>query len=79
MSVTSLHHHFRAITSVSPVQYQKHLCLQAARTQLIAGTGRVAEIGFSVGYENPSQFNREYRRVFGHPPGRDAHKKGTNG
>lgn len=69
MSVTSLHRHFRAITSVSPIQYQKHLRLQAAHTRLIAGTGGVAEIGFSVGYENPSQFNREYRRMFGHPPG----------
>ncbi len=74
MSVTSLHRHFRAITSVSPIQYQKHLRLQAARTRIIAGTGGVAEIAFSVGYDNPSQFSREYRRMFGHPPGRDAAK-----
>lgn len=74
MSVTSFHRHFRAVTSVSPIQYQKHLRLQAARTRIIAGTGGVAEIGFSVGYENPSQFSREYRRMFGHPPGRDAVK-----
>lgn len=72
MSVTSLHRHFRAITSVSPIQYQKHLRLQSARTRIIAGSGGVAEIGFSVGYDNPSQFSREYRRMFGRPPGRDA-------
>lgn len=75
MSVTSFHRHFRAITSVSPIQYQKLLRLQAARTRLIAGSGGVAEVGFSVGYENPSQFSREYHRMFGHAPGRDAAKK----
>lgn len=74
MSVTSMHRHFRAITGLSPIQYQKRLRLQTARTRLMAGGAGVAETCFGVGYDNPSQFNREYRRMFGHPPGRDAHR-----
>lgn len=72
MSATSLHRHFRVITSLSPIQYQKRLRLQAARTLLMAGEHGIAEAGFAVGYDNPSQFSREYRRMFGSPPGRDA-------
>ena len=72
MSVTSLHRHFRAITTMTPLQYQKQIRLQAARARLLAATGDVAEVGFAVGYESPSQFSREYRRLFGMPPGQDA-------
>lgn len=72
MSVTSLHRHFRCVTSMTPIQYQKQLRLQAARARLMATTEDVADIGFAVGYDSPSQFSREYRRMFGKPPGRDG-------
>lgn len=72
MSVTSFHRHFRAVTSMSPLQYQKQIRLQEARARLIAGPHDVAAVGFAVGYESASQFSREYRRVFGLPPGQDA-------
>ena len=72
MSVASLNRHFRAVTGMSPLQYQKHLRLQRARIQLIAAPHDVAAIGYAVGYRNPSQFSREYRRMFGAPPGQDA-------
>jgi AraC-like DNA-binding protein len=71
MSVTSFHRHFRAITSMSPIQYQKQLRLQAARSRLMAGED-VVQVGFAVGYHSPSQFSREYRRLFGTAPGRDG-------
>jgi transcriptional regulator GlxA family with amidase domain len=57
---------------MSPLQYQKQLRLQKARIQLIAAPHDVAAIGYGVGYRNPSQFSREYRRMFGAPPGQDA-------
>jgi len=72
MSSTSFHRHFRAVTSMTPLQYQKQLRLQAARSRLIATAEDVAQVGFAVGYESPSQFSREYRRVFGRPPGEDG-------
>jgi AraC-like DNA-binding protein len=72
MSVSSLNRHFRAVTAMSPVQYQKQFRLQQARIQLIAAPDDVAAIGYNVGYDSPSQFSREYRRMFGVPPGRDA-------
>lgn len=72
MSVSTLHSHFKAVTAMSPLQYQKHIRLQEARRLLIAGQADAASIGFSVGYESPSQFSREYARLFGMPPGRDA-------
>ncbi|MFD1047948.1 helix-turn-helix domain-containing protein, partial [Kibdelosporangium lantanae] len=71
-SVSSLNRHFRAVTAMSPVQYQKHIRLQRARLRLIAAPHDVAAIGYSVGYDNPSQFSREYRRMFGAPPRQDA-------
>lgn len=78
MSATSLHRHFRSITSMTPIQYQKQLRLQAARTRLMTTSESVGEIGFAVGYDSPSQFSREYRRMFGKPPGEDgAGLKGT--
>ncbi|MFJ6168638.1 AraC family transcriptional regulator N-terminal domain-containing protein [Micromonospora orduensis] len=72
MSVTSLHRHFRAITTMTPIQFQKVIRLQEARARLLAEPGDVAAVGFAVGYESASQFSREYRRLFGLPPGQDA-------
>jgi AraC-like DNA-binding protein len=72
MSPSSLHRHFRSATSMTPIQFQKQIRLQAARTLLVSGPGDVAEIGYQVGYESPSQFSREYRKTFGAPPGRDG-------
>jgi AraC-like DNA-binding protein len=72
MSVTSFHRHFRAVTTMTPIQYQKQIRLQEARARLIAEPHDVAGVGFAVGYESPSQFSREYRRMFGAPPGADA-------
>ncbi|WP_127500469.1 AraC family transcriptional regulator [Actinoplanes solisilvae] len=72
MSVTSLHRHFRAVTTMTPIQFQKTIRLHEARNRLLAAPGDVAAVGFAVGYESASQFSREYRRMFGLPPGRDA-------
>jgi transcriptional regulator GlxA family with amidase domain len=71
MSVSSVHRHFKAATAMSPLQYQKQIRLQEARALLIARSGDVAGVGFQVGYDSPSQFSREYGRLFGVPPGRD--------
>jgi AraC-like DNA-binding protein len=72
MSVSSFHRHFRAVTSMTPIQFQKQMRLHEARTRLLADAGDVAGVGFAVGYDSPSQFSREYRRMFGVPPSRDA-------
>ena len=72
LSVSALNRHFRAATSMSPVQYQKQIRLQRARIRLLANPGDVAGAGHAVGYTSASQFNREYRRMFGAPPGLDA-------
>jgi AraC-like DNA-binding protein len=72
MSVTSFHRHFRALTSMTPIQFQKQIRLHEARTRLLAEPGDVAGAGFAVGYGSPSQFSREYRRMFGVPPSRDT-------
>jgi AraC-like DNA-binding protein len=71
MSVTSFHRHFRSVTSLSPLQFQRHLRLEAARSLLLSSSQDVAEVGLSVGYDSPSQFSREYRRLFGQAPGQD--------
>jgi AraC-like DNA-binding protein len=72
MSTSAFHRHFRVITAMSPLQFQKQLRLQEARSLLVARPGDVAGVGHLVGYDSPSQFNREYRRLFGAPPGQDA-------
>jgi AraC-like DNA-binding protein len=72
MSASSFHRHFRAATSMTPIQFQKQIRLQEARVLLMTRPADVAEVGYLVGYESPSQFSREYRRTFGTPPGRDA-------
>ncbi len=74
MSASSLHHHFKAVTAMSPLQYQKQLRLQEARRLLLTEDVDVATAGFRVGYESPSQFGREYSRLFGAPPGRDLRR-----
>jgi len=71
MGVSTLHHHFRALTAMSPLQYQKHLRLQAARGRMLMDGLDAASAAFEVGYESASQFNREYSRFFGQPPMRD--------
>jgi AraC-like DNA-binding protein len=71
MSPSSFHEHFKAVTSMSPLQYQKLLRLQEARRLLLSRDIDAATAGHEVGYESPSQFSREYRRLFGAPPGRD--------
>lgn len=72
MSAPAFHRHFRAVTTMSPLQFQKRIRLQEARSLLLAGPDDVAGVGHLVGYDSPSQFSREYRRLFGAPPGRDA-------
>ncbi|MFI5014108.1 MAG: AraC family transcriptional regulator N-terminal domain-containing protein [Hyphomicrobiales bacterium] len=71
MSPSSFHRHFKAVTTMSPLQYQKQIRLQEARRLLLARASDTAGIGFSVGYDSPSQFSREYSRFFGSPPARD--------
>lgn len=75
MSVTSFHRHFLRVTSFSPLQFQKQIRLQEARTRLQSSSNDVATVGFEVGYGSPSQFSREYRRMFGVPPGRDSRRE----
>ena len=72
MSPSAFHRRFRAATGMSPLQYQKRIRLQEARSLLVARPGDVAGVGHLVGYDSPTQFNREYRRLFGAPPGQDA-------
>lgn len=72
MSVSSFHRHFKAVTSMSPLQFQKQIRLQEARRLLLGQRADAGSIGFAVGYESQSQFSREYSRLFGEPPARDA-------
>jgi AraC-like DNA-binding protein len=74
MSNSTFHHHFRSITALSPLQYQKQLRLQEARRLMLAERMDAATAAFQVGYESPSQFSREYNRHFGAPPLRDITK-----
>lgn len=72
LSVSAFHRHFKAVTALSPLQYQKRIRLLQARALLIAGGGNATSIAFGVGYESATQFSREYARFFGLPPSRDA-------
>lgn len=72
MSVSSFHEHFRKVTTLSPLQYQKRLRLQEARRLLLAEAAGAADVAFKVGYESASQFSREYARLFGLPPIQDV-------
>ena len=73
MSRSTLNHHFRGLTAMSPLQFQKQLRLHAARQKMLTEELDAASAAFEVGYESPSQFNREYKRFFGQPPMRDIH------
>src|SRR5580693_9189768 len=72
MSRSTLHHHFRGLTAMSPLQFQKQLRLRTAREKMLAEELDAASAAFAVGYESPSQFNREYKRFFGKPLMRDV-------
>lgn len=71
MSVSSLHHHFKAVTAMSPLQFQKHVRLHEARKLMLTEGTDAASAAHRVGYESASQFSREYRRLFGAPPRRE--------
>ncbi|HET8850072.1 MAG TPA: AraC family transcriptional regulator [Marinobacter sp.] len=71
MSVSSFHAHFKAITNMSPLQFQKSVRLVEARNLMISRDMDAATTAYQVGYESPSQFSREYARMFGNPPVRD--------
>ena len=72
MSPSSFHHHFKAVTALSPLQYQKRLRLHEARRLMLGDGLDAAAAGYRVGYESPSQFSRDYRRAFGESPRRDV-------
>jgi len=72
MSPSSFHRHFLALTSMTPLEYQKQLRLSEARMRLLTGDHEVAAVGFTAAYSSPSQFSREYRRMFGEAPSQTA-------
>jgi transcriptional regulator GlxA family with amidase domain len=74
MSTSTFHHHFRSTTAMSPIQYQKRLRLNEARQLMLTEHLDASVAAFQVGYESPSQFSREYSRLFGAPPLRDIRK-----
>lgn len=74
MSVASLHRHFKEVTAMSPIQFQKQMRLQEARRLLLSESTDAADVAFRVGYESPSQFSREYSRMFGLPPREDVRR-----
>jgi AraC-like DNA-binding protein len=74
MSASGLHEHFKAVTAMSPLQFQKQLRLQEARRLLLGGDLDAASAGYRVGYEDASHFSREYKRLFGEPPVRDVER-----
>jgi AraC-like DNA-binding protein len=79
MGVSTLHHHFRSLTAMSPLQYQKQLRLHVARERMLNEGLDAASAAFEVGYESASQFNREYSRFFGQPPMRDIRARRISG
>ena len=79
MSPSALHHHFKAATAMSPIQYQKRLRLQEARRLLLSGAPSADAVAYDVGYGSASQFSREYARLFGQPPRRDAERMRDGG
>ena len=79
MSPSSLHEHFKAVTKMTPLEYQKQLRLQEARRLMLSGNVTAGRAGFAVGYDSPSQFNREYARLFGAPPRRDIERLQASG
>ena len=71
MSVSGVHAHFKAVTAMSPLKFQKRLRLTEARNLMLIQNLDTTTVAYRVGYESPSQFSREYARLFGNPPGRD--------
>ena len=71
LSVSAFHRHFKAVTALSPLQFQKRIRLLNARYSLLAGEGNITSVAFGVGYESPAQFSREYAIFFGAPPSKD--------
>lgn len=71
MSVSGFHHHFKSVTAMSPLQFQKQIRLQEARRLMLGEDLDAASAGFRVGYDDPSYFSREYKKLFGAPPQRD--------
>jgi AraC-like DNA-binding protein len=74
MSVSGFHHHFKAVTAMSPLQFQKQMRLQEARRLMLGERLDAASAAFRVGYDDASHFNREYKRLFGLPPIRDVER-----
>jgi len=74
MSLSGFHAHFKAVTSMSPLQYQKHIRLQEARRLMVSENLDAGEAGFRVGYKDQSHFSRDYKRHFGEPPIRDLER-----
>lgn len=75
MSISSLHRHFKSLTGISPLQYHKQLRLHEAQRLMLTENERAASAALSVGYESVTQFNREYKRMFGEPPHRDINRR----
>ncbi len=71
MSVSGFHHHFKSVTAMSPLQFQKQIRLQEARRLMLGEDVDAASAGFRVGYEDPAYFSRDYKKIFGAPPQRD--------
>lgn len=74
MSRSAFHHHFKAVTTMSPIAFRTHLRMQEARRLMVSDAVDAASAGFHVGYESPSQFSRDYVRIFGMPPARHANQ-----
>ena len=74
MSISGFHAHFKAVTAMSPLQFQKHLRLQEARRLMLSEALDAGEAGYRVGYDDQSHFSREYKRHFGEPPMRDVER-----
>jgi AraC-like DNA-binding protein len=79
MSPSSLHQHFRTVTGMTPIQYQRRIRLQAARRSLIMDSIDVGEASFRVGYQSHSQFSKDYRQYFGRLPKQDVAVHARNG
>lgn len=75
MSESTFHQHFRSLTAMSPLQYQKRIRLNEAKRLMLIEKLDASNASFLVGYESPTQFNREYKRMFGNPPSRDTKQK----
>lgn len=78
MSVSGFHHHFKSVTAMSPLQFQKQIRLQEARRLMLGEDMDAANAGFRVGYEDPSYFSRDYKKLFGAPPQRDIARLRSN-